>query len=86
MTFLKTILIILLVYFALKFLIKLLTPYIIRYLSKKVGQKFEQSFGGSPFQPQSNTKEGDVTIDKRTSNTTKPNTKIGEYVDFEEID
>ncbi len=77
---------ILLVYYALKFLIKLLAPYFIRYLSKKVGQKFEQSFGGSPFQPQSSAKEGDVTIDKPPSNSTKPNTKMGEYVDFEEID
>lgn len=87
MTFLKTILIIILAIYALKFLFRLATPYILRYVSKKAGQQFEQFFGNSP-QNNSNTtasKEGKTTIDiipPRRSN----GKKVGEYVEYEEVD
>nr|WP_100803737.1 DUF4834 family protein [Ulvibacter sp. MAR_2010_11] len=86
MTFLKTILIILLVYFGLKFLVKLLTPYVMRYIAKKAGQKFEQAFGNNPFQPPKKEKEGSISIDKTPSSKTKSKSTVGEYVDYEEID
>ena len=84
MTFLKTILVILLVYFGLKFLIRLLTPYIMRYVAKKAGQKFEQAFGQNPMTPEPQ-KEGKVTIDKKPAATRRSTKTVGEYVDFEEI-
>ncbi|OAB78955.1 hypothetical protein ULVI_10290 [Cochleicola gelatinilyticus] len=84
MTFLKTILVILLVYFGLKFLIRLLTPYIMRYVAKKAGQKFEQAFGQNPMRSEPQ-KEGKVTIDKKPPSTRRTKETVGEYVDFEEI-
>lgn len=85
MTFLKTILIVLLVYFGLKFLIKLATPYLMRYISKKAGQQFEQFFGNSPnANPQE--KEGSITIDKNPTHNARSSKKVGEYVEFEEVD
>ena len=86
MTFLKTILIVLLVFFGLKFLIKLGTPYLMRYISKKAGQQFEKFFGDIPNINQQKEKEGNVTIEKMPRKNSRTNNKVGEYVDYEEVD
>lgn len=87
MTFLKTILIVLLVYLALKFLIKLLTPYLMRYIKKKAGQKFEQFFGNNPNSSSTQKQnEGSITIDKMPPEHSNSGKKVGEYVDYEEVD
>lgn len=87
MTFLKTILIVLLVYFALKFLIKLGTPYLMRYISKKAGQQFEKFFGNVPNMNQQHQQaEGNITIDKMPKRPRQSNNKVGEYVDYEEVE
>ena len=86
-TFLKTVLVILLVYLGLKFLMKLLKPYLMRYIAKKAGKQFEQAFGANPFQqPEPKQKEGNISIDKMPPNKRKSTTTVGEYVDYEEID
>lgn len=86
MTFLKTILILLLVYFGLRILLKLLRPYIMRYIAKKAGKHFEKSFGANPFDTPPDTKEGEVSIDRMPSKKSKTSTTVGDYVDYEEID
>ena len=84
-TFVKTILIVLLVYYSLKFLLKLATPYLMRYISKKASQKFGNAFGQEPSK-NSNMEEGNVSIDKMPFSKTKNKNTVGEYVDFEEVD
>ncbi len=86
MTFLKTILIVLLVYFGLKFLIKLATPYLMRYISKKAGQQFEQFFGNNANMNTQSEKEGSITIDKNPSSNSRNGKKVGEYVEYEEVE
>ncbi len=86
MTFLKTILIILLVYYGLKFLIKLTIPYLMRYATKKAEQKFEQAFGGNPSASNTTQDEGSVSIDKMPNAHTKSKNTVGEYVDYEEVE
>ncbi|WP_363299885.1 DUF4834 family protein [Altibacter sp.] len=86
MTFLKTILIILLVYYGLKFFIKLLMPYFMRYLAKKAGQRFEKAFGANPYQTSKPQPEGETSVDKMPPTPTKSKSTVGEYVDYEEID
>lgn len=86
MTFLKTILIFLLIYFGFKFLIKLAWPYIMRYITKKAGQKFQQAFGNASAQNVKREKEGSVTLEKVPNKNGKSNQKVGEYVDYEEVD
>ena len=86
MTFLKTILIVLLVYFGLKFLIRLATPYLMRYISKKAGQQFEQFFGNNPDMNTQRKQEGSITIDKNPSSSSQTSKKLGEYVEYEEVD
>jgi hypothetical protein len=85
MTFVKTILIILLVYYGLKFSLKLAAPYLMRYISKKASQKFGGAFGQESYE-NSNTEEGNVSIDKMPTSKSKNKNTVGEYVDFEEVD
>jgi len=85
MGFLRTILIILLVYYGVKILVRFFTPYLVRYMSGKVKERF-----GGQFQQQTNQKppqnEGETVIDKVPRSSKNSNEKVGEYVDFEEID
>ena len=86
MTFLKTILIILLVYYGLKFLFKLAAPYLMRYITKKASQKFGDAFGSGSHQNPDRTEEGNVSIDKMPSSKSKNRNTVGEYVDYEDVD
>ena len=85
MTFVKTILIVLLVYYGLKFLFKLAAPYLIRYVSKKASQKFGDAFGQESYDT-TTSEEGNVSIDKMPSPKSKSKNTVGEYVDFEEVE
>ena len=85
-SFLKTILIILLVYYGLKFFLRLLSPYLLRYITKKATQRFEGAFNASSFQSVNEEPEGSVTVDSMPGNKRSSNNEVGEYIDFEEID
>lgn len=87
MGLLRTVLIILLVYFLIKILAKWFGPKILRYVAKKTEQHFKEKFGGFPNQPSPNEeKEGDVIINKKKGTSSSSSKKVGEYIDFEEID
>ncbi len=86
MTFLKTILIVLLVYYGLKLLIRFATPYILRYISKKASQQFEQFFGNPSNTDHSAQKEGKITLDNIPPKRRSTGKKVGEYVEYEEVD
>jgi hypothetical protein len=87
MAFLKTILIILLGYYLLKILARLFAPKIINYAAKKTESHFKQAFEG--FEQQGNSYKsdaGDVIINKKSSKRKDESEKVGEYIDFEELD
>lgn len=90
MGLLRTILIILLVYFGFKILARLFAPLLIRFVAKKAEQKFGEQFGGfkNPNQQrqEQKQKEGETVIDKMPNQNKKSNDKVGEYVDYEEVD
>ena len=81
---LKTVLIILLIYFGFKIFIKWFGPLILKWFLKKMGQKFQQQFNG-PGAPKTQ-KKGKVNIDSDIPKTSNSKKKVGEYIDFEEID
>lgn len=84
MAFLKTILIILLVYYLLKFLAKFFAPKILNYAAKKTESHFRQAFDNQrPFEEQ---EEESVIINKKPSRKKADSEKVGEYIDFEELD
>ncbi|NNE77676.1 MAG: DUF4834 family protein [Pricia sp.] len=86
MAFLKTILIILLVYYLLKILAKMFAPKIFGYAARKTQEHFREKFG--EFTPQNENQErvGDVIIDKKPPKKGSSSEKVGDYIDFEEID
>lgn len=90
MGLLRTILIILLVYYGLKILSRIFAPVLMRFAAKKAQERFGQQFGGFQNQAQQRTeqkrKEGETVIDKMPNQAKSSNEKVGEYIDFEEID
>ena len=87
MGFLKTILIILLVYYTLKIVAKWFAPRLFSYAAKKTEAHFQEKF--KDFGNQSGNVEeqiGDVIIDKKGTKKGNNSQKVGEYIDFEEVD
>lgn len=85
MGFLRTILIILLIYYGIKILSRLFAPYLMRYMSKKMQERFGGQFQQQE-QQQQNRREGETVIDKMPKRQEASDKKVGEYVDYEEID
>jgi len=90
MGLLRTILIILLFYFGFKILARLFAPLLVRFVAKKAEQKFGEQFGGfkNPNQQreQQKQKEGETVIDKMPNENKASNSKVGEYIDYEEVE
>jgi hypothetical protein len=90
MGLIKIILIILLVYYGFKILARLFAPLLVRFVAKKAEEKFGGQFGGfqNPNQQrqQQKNKEGETVIDKMPNSNKSSNEKVGEYIDYEEID
>ncbi|TRZ45446.1 DUF4834 domain-containing protein [Robertkochia solimangrovi] len=91
MQILITILIILLIYYGVKILARLFGPMLLKYASKKmetkVRQKFEQ-YQQYQQQSASGAQQGETVIDHAPQNDSRKNSsgKVGEYIEFEEID
>jgi hypothetical protein len=91
MTFLKTLLILVLVYYGLKIILKFLKPYLMSYAVKKANERFGKTFekNSNNFQEEEEEEEeeeGNITIDGSQTNKKKSNPSVGEYVDYEELD
>ena len=72
----RTILIILLVYYVIKWLARLFFPLLVK------------RYFGNPTQSKrsASKKEGDITIVKRGKKPTGKDDRLGDYVDFEEVE
>lgn len=82
MVVLKILLWFLLGYYLLKGLAKWLIPKLLAYAAKKVQERFEQPVHKEPAPYET----GKTTIVKKPASKAKPSKKVGEYIDFEEID
>ncbi|MDC6364534.1 MULTISPECIES: DUF4834 family protein [Flavobacteriaceae] len=86
MVVLQTIFILILVYYGVKLLAKWLLPKVLNYAVNKTQERFGQQFRNyQDFGGQQNT-EGETTISKKPFRKSNPSKKVGEYIDFEEID
>lgn len=83
-TFLRTILTIVVIYYVLKFLVKLFAPYLLKKAVDKVQKKAAEQYNNQ--QQNSDVEEGKTVIDKKPQTSKQSNNSVGEYVDFEEID
>lgn len=89
MGLLRTILILLLIYFGVKILARLFAPILLRFVAKKAERKFGEQFGGYNPQNMQNPnkrKEGETVIDKMPEQSSQSNDKVGEYIDYEEVE
>ncbi len=87
MGLLKTILIILLVYYLLKTVAKWFAPKLFSYAAKKTEAHFQEKFGDFANQNKNEEEQiGDVIIDKKKPKKGSNSQKVGEYIDFEEVD
>ncbi|MGS2763644.1 DUF4834 family protein [Sinomicrobium sp. M5D2P9] len=94
MQLLRTIAFIIVFYYLFRFLARMFGPMLFRYASKKAQEKYQ----GQHHQNRSHgagkremPKEGEVVIEDtpesiRKQRTSKSGKKVGEYIDFEEID
>lgn len=80
----KVLAIIFLTYFFFKYTIRLLAPFIIKRFANKMQDKFRQEFNQQ--YKNNDSKEGDVTIENKKKSSNSKTDKVGDYVDFEEVD
>ena len=87
--FLKTIIIILFIYYFIKFSMRLFGPYIMKKAMNKVQENFQKK--AEDFYNQSQSGGFDFSNANQTQNQSskvnlKEKKKVGEYIDYEEID
>ena len=80
----KVLAIIFLTYFFFKYTIRLLAPFIIKRFANKMQDKFRQEFNQQ--YKNNDLKEGEVTIENKKKSSNSKTDKVGDYVDFEEVD
>ncbi|WP_405198601.1 DUF4834 family protein [Christiangramia sp. LLG6405-1] len=88
---LKFVLLVLLIYFGFKIIIRFFGPLILKYFMRKMGEKFEQQFGqqfGNQFggAASKKSKSNPTNIGKEPKAKPNKDKKVGEYIDYEEID
>ncbi|MGB5820013.1 MAG: DUF4834 family protein [Saonia sp.] len=87
MGLLKTVLIILLVYYLLKILARWFAPKLFGFAARKAEAHFRERFGEFGAHTTANEQHvGDVIINKNTAKKSDTSKKVGDYIDFEEID
>ena len=86
MVVLQTILLLIIVYYLAKFMLKWLAPKLFGYAMKKAEQKFGGPFGSYQDQASPSSTEGETSIHTAPKRKANPGKKVGEYIDFEEID
>ena len=80
----KVLAIIFLTYFVFKYTIRLLAPFLIKRFANKMQDKFRQEFNQQ--YKNNDSKEGEVTIENKKKSSNSKTDKVGDYVDFEEVD
>jgi len=80
--FIETLFYILMFYYVFKFLARLFLPYMVKKVVEKAGQNFQHNYQN---QQNSNTTQDSNPLNS-TDSKPRENKKVGEYVDFEEID
>ncbi|MGX7668595.1 DUF4834 family protein [Flavobacterium pedocola] len=79
--FIRTLLWIIFIYYVLKFLMRLLAPYLFQQVVKKAEENFKQQ--QQNYQQQSNQQTQQQSSQDEMP---KEKKKVGEYIDFEEIE
>ncbi len=84
--FLETVLYILAFYYIFKFLARLFLPIMLKKVVEKAGANFQQQYQSYGPQNTTSSNKDEVAFDKAKSDKPRETKKVGEYVDYEEID
>jgi DNA integrity scanning protein DisA with diadenylate cyclase activity len=85
--FIKTLIYIIAIYYIIKFLAKLFLPMLVKKVVQKAGENFEkqqQEPQGYSWQKTANSDK--IIIDATNAKKSRETKKVGEYVNYEEID
>ena len=85
--FIRTLFYIMAFYYIFKFLARLFLPLLVKKVVEKAGENFQkqqQYAQGNPWQKTANNDE--IIIDTANAKKTRETKKVGDYVDYEEID
>ena len=85
--FLKTIMWVIAFYYIFKFLAKIFLPVLVKKAVEKAGENFErqQQYGQSNWQKK-HTNNDEIIINTANAKNPRETKKVGDYVDYEEID
>lgn len=82
----RTVLIIAAVYYGFKILMRLLAPYLMKKVIQKAESNFKQNYG-QQFNNQGNTyQQTNTSSDSSKFEKPRSTKKVGEYIDYEEIE
>ena len=85
--FIKTLFYIIAFYYIFKFLAKLFLPLLVKKVVEKAGESFQKQYQqtqGNAWQKTANNDE--IIVDTANAKKPRETKKVGEYVDYEEID
>ncbi len=83
---LKSILYIFAFYYIFKFLARLFLPIVVKKVVDKAGQNFQEQYQSQQSQNQKSSSNDEIIYNNTTSTKPREIKKVGEYVDYEEID
>jgi hypothetical protein len=84
--FVRTIFYILMFYYVFKFIAKLLLPLLVKKVVQKAGENFQQQrYDQNNSREKTNIKD-EIIYDTAKAKNPKETKKVGDYVDYEEID
>lgn len=85
--FIKTLFYFIAFYYIFKFLAKLFLPILIKKVVEKAGENFQQQHQNTQDNAWNKTSNDDeIIIDKTKSKNPRETKKVGEYVDYEELE
>ncbi len=84
--FIQVVLIIVLIYYLLKFAIKFFGPFLIKKAVSKVSENFQKQQQAYQNQHNNKTQQPDFESQLKQNKIPKERKKVGEYIDFEEVD
>ena len=83
--FLKTLFYIIMFYYVFKFVAKLLLPVVVKKVVEKASQNFQNQYQNNGANSQYSVND-EVILDTANAKQSKEKKKVGDYVDYEEIE
>lgn len=83
--FIKTLFYLIAIYYILRFLARIFLPILVKKAVEKAGQNFQQQ-QNRHYQQQNQRQDDSITVDVSKAARPRSTKKVGEYVDYEELD